>query len=116
MDKINLLEFKINDNLFGIRTNHIKNIFDIENVKESPLMPDYVVGVTIHGKKAYLLICLENAVDEILRIQEIEDTGNANDIINFYKVKDMVLEEITPEFLKRKIKIPSFKQSSRKKR
>lgn len=141
MDKINLLEFKINDNLFGIRTNHIKNIFDIENVKESPLMPDYVVGVTIHGKKAYLLICLEKllglskekckdpigktaitvlvgdnlysfAVDEILRIQEIEDTGNANDIINFYKVKDMVLEEITPEFLKRKIKIPSFKQSS----
>ncbi len=137
MPKINLLEFKIKDNLFGIRTEYIKTIFDIEKIKPLVLMPDYVAGITSVGKQAYLLICLENLlglsegkcedpvgktaivvnvygklyaliVDEILKIEEIEKKG-ADDIVNFYNKQGVVLEEITPEFLKLKIKVPALK-------
>ncbi|WP_457643721.1 chemotaxis protein CheW [Persephonella sp.] len=137
--KINILEFTVKDHLFGLRTEYIKNIFDIENVQPAPLMPDYVAGVTTHGRHVYPLICMERileldgqcknltgktaitvdvdgrnyalVVDEIHKIQEIEKTGKEDDVINFYNLKGEVLEEITPQFLKRKIRIPAFRQS-----
>jgi len=142
MEKINLLEFKIKDNLFGIRTEYIKTIFDIEKVKPVLLMPDYVVGITSVGKNAYLLICIEHLlglskescknvigktaivvnvygklyafiVDEILKIQEIEKNGS-EDIVNFYNDQGKVLEEITPDFLNLQIKVPSLRYEKEK--
>ncbi|WP_457642692.1 chemotaxis protein CheW [Persephonella sp.] len=137
-NKINILEFNVGELLFGLRTEYIKNIFDIENIKKAPLMPDYVAGITTHGKHIYPLICTEKllelsdsceqltgktaiaveidgntyalAVDEIRKIQEIEKTGSEDDVINFYNLKGEVLEEITPKFLKAKIKLPPFRQ------
>ena len=142
MEKINLLEFKIKDNLFGIRTDYIKTIFDIEKVKPVLLMPDYVVGITSVGKNAYLLICIEHLlgiskescknvigktaivvnvygklyafiVDEILKIQEIEK-NDSDDIVNFYNDQGKVLEEITPDFLNLQIKVPSLRYEKEK--
>ncbi|WP_457622057.1 chemotaxis protein CheW [Persephonella sp.] len=135
--KIHVLEFKVKDHLFGIRTEFIKNIFDIEFLKNAPLLPDYVYGVTVHGKLVLPLICTEKileiadecsspigktaitvdikgklfslVVDDILKIQEIEKNNNDNEIINFYNLKGKVIEEITPEFLNMKIDIPSFR-------
>ncbi len=137
--KINILEFSIDNNLFGIRTEYVKNIFDIENIKRVPLAPDYMAGVTTHGKHIYPLICIEKLleissncnnpvgktaitinidgkhysiiVDEIHKIQEIEKTNQEDDVINFYNLQGKVLEEITPQFLKRKIKVPPLNQN-----
>ncbi len=143
--KINLLEFKIKDHLFGIQTKYIKNIFDVDNIKKAPLMPEYVIGFTSHGKDIYILICIQSLlglskdkcsqflgktaitidikgklysilVDEIVKIQEIEKTGSDDDIINFYKEQDTVLEEITPEFLSKVIKIPALTHNLAKSR
>ncbi|SNZ10129.1 purine-binding chemotaxis protein CheW [Persephonella hydrogeniphila] len=135
---INILEFTVKDLLFGLRTEYIKYIFDIEHVKPAPLMPDYVAGFTVHGKYIYPLICMEKVlelseecsdpvgktaiavdidgniysliVDEILKIQEIEETSSENDVVNFYNLQGRVLEEITPQFLRKKIKFPPVKQ------
>ncbi|WP_457623899.1 chemotaxis protein CheW [Persephonella sp.] len=137
--KINLLEFKVDGQLFGIRTEYIKNIFEVESIKQAPLFPEYVCGLTVHGKYIFPLISLrkilelshksENPlgktavtvnvsgkyfsllVDEILKIQEIEKKDKDSDIINFYNLKGEVLEEITPEFLSLKVKIPPLKQT-----
>jgi purine-binding chemotaxis protein CheW len=138
MKKINILEFSIGNNLFGLKTEHIKTIFEIENVKDLPLAPDYIYGVTNHNKQIYPLVCFEKllelednckdvigrtaivvnidnkhyalVVDEIHKIQEIEKTENSDDVINFYNLQGTVLEEITPSFLKRRINMPPLKQ------
>ncbi|WP_457640707.1 chemotaxis protein CheW [Persephonella sp.] len=134
---ISLLEFKIKGNLFGIRTEIIKNIFDIETIKKAYFMPDYVVGVTHYNQYLFPVICTEKLlklsdrsceepvgktavvvdlngkyyaliVDEILKIQEIERTGPEDDIVNFYKTKNDLPEELTKTFLMTKIQVPSF--------
>ena len=138
--KINILEFSIGNHLFGIRTEFVKYIFEIEHVKPIPLMPEYVAGITVHGKNVYPVVCTEKlleiskscenltgktaiavdvygkyvaiAVDEINKIQEIEETEEGNDVINFYNLKGQIIEEITPVFLDRKIKVPPLKQKS----
>ncbi len=138
--KINLLEFKVKGHLFGIRTEFIKNIFDIENIKTLPLLHEHVVGFTFHNRHVYPLICLESLlqlskecnkpigktvitifskekyfsliVDEILKIQEIEKTGEGDDIVNFYNLQGRILEEITPEFISKNVKLPPLKQKN----
>jgi purine-binding chemotaxis protein CheW len=135
---INILEFTVKDLLLGLRTEYIRYIFDIEQVEPAPLMPDYVAGFTVHGKYIYPLICMEKilelsdncdnptgktaiavdiegkvyslVVDEILKIQEIEERSSENDVVNFYNLQGRVLEEITPQFLKKKINIPPVRQ------
>ncbi len=136
--KINLLEFTVGDSLFGIRTEYVKYIFDIENIKPSPLMPEYVAGFTTQGKYVYPLICMDMllglskdcsnvigktaivvdvygkrfalVVDDIRKIQEIEETEEGNDIVNFYNLRGQIIEEITPVYLSRRIKLPPLKQ------
>jgi len=60
--------------------------------------------VDVYGKHIAI------AVDEINKIQEIEETEEGNDVINFYNLKGQIIEEITPVFLDRKIKVPPLKQ------
>ena len=141
---IQLLEFKVKDNLFSIKTEYVKQIFEIEKVKPVSYLENYVCGFTVYSEKSYLLIdfasiaglgnsCKENLigktavvvdvfgktyaliVDEIVKIREIEKKSYEGDIISFYKDKDIVIEEITPEFLSLRIKVPPLKQLLTKK-
>lgn len=137
--KINILEFKVKDHLFGIRTEFIRSIFEIESFRKSALLPENVIGFTSHNKHIYPLICMEKllnlsedcedpygktaivtvagdkyfalVVDEIQKIQEIEKNQEGNEIINFYNLQGKLLEEITPEFLSLNIKLPPLNQT-----
>ncbi len=136
--KINILEFKVKDHLFGIRTEFVKSIFEIESFRKSPLLPKNVIGFTSYNKHIYPLICMEKllslseectdphgktaivinagekyfalVVDEILKIQEIEKNQEGNEVINFYNLQGKLLEEITPEFISLNVKIPHLNQ------
>ncbi|EDP73732.1 chemotaxis protein CheW, partial [Hydrogenivirga sp. 128-5-R1-1] len=84
----------------------VENLFGLSKEKCKNIIGKTAITVSVYDNQ-YSLV-----VDEIIKIQEIENTGSSSDVVNFYKVQDKVLEEITPEFLKLKIKVPSFKQLS----
>ncbi len=141
--KVSLLEFKVNDHSFGIKTEHVKNVFDIELVKPVPSMPDYIAGLTKNANTVSLLVCFGKlvgltdrcedplgkfailvdingkyyalVVDEIVKIQEVETEEDNNEPVKFYNLKGEVIEEITPAFLKQKIKVPPLENENKKK-
>ena len=136
---VQLLEFKVKDHLFAIKTDNVKLVFEVENIKKTVPIEDYLCGITTYANKSYLLIDFAKliglgkicdgsisgktaivvdvfgktyalVVDKIVRINEVRKKDYEGDIVSFYKDQNIVIEEITPEFLNLKIKVPPLKQ------
>jgi len=127
-----VLEFKINDHLFAIEMKFIKTLFEVENVKKIPALPDYILGLVEHNKQVYPLISLKKAwykkdddwkgknafvlvlhngefailIDEIIKITDAKKTKH--EFLEVYKDNDSIIGSLDLNFLKN-LKLPTFK-------
>lgn len=137
MKKDYILELRIGEIIFGIKIDVIRLIFDIETLEPAYFMPEYVIGITKYYQNVYPVICLQKVLgleenncknpigktgvvlkikdkifavlaDEIIKIHEVTKEGE--ELVSFHKDKEIIVEEISPQFLDSKIEIPPFEE------
>ena len=137
-----VVTFRIGQNHFGVPIRIVKWIVDVENVFSVTMMPEYVLGEIEQNRDLYFLVCLERLlglgvcgrdpvgksaiivgiadrefailVDEIEKIEEMEQVRNKEDKIEFVKDNDTVVEILKDSFFTQLHHIPTIKPSFQK--
>ena len=132
-----VVTFRIGSSHFGVPIRIVKWIVDIEKVFPVSMMPEYIVGEIEQNGNLYFLVCLSKilgfgacahemigksaiilgigekefaiVVDEIEKIEEMEQVRNKEDKIEFVKDNDTVIEILKDSFFTKLYEIPTIR-------
>ena len=137
-----VVTFRIGQSHFGVPIRIVKWIVDVEKVFPVTMMPEFILGEIEQNGDLYFLVCLERLlglgsctsdpvgksaiivgvgdrefailVDEIEKIEEMEQVRNKEDKIEFVKDSDTVIEILKDSFFTQLHHIPTIKPNFHK--
>lgn len=137
-----VVTFRIGQSHFGVPIRIVKWIVDVEKIFPVTMMPEYILGEIEQNGDLYFLVCLERLlaigtcksdpvgksaiilgvgdrefailVDEIEKIEEMEQVRNREDKIEFVKDNDTVVEILKDSFFTQLHHIPAIKPNFHK--
>ena len=59
--KVAALEFRVSDKYFAVEMDKVKHLFEVENIKKLPSLPEFVEGIVKYNNYVYPLISLKKA-------------------------------------------------------
>ncbi|SMC08967.1 chemotaxis protein CheW [Nitratiruptor tergarcus] len=138
--KTTVIKFRIDNQVYVIPTDYIKQIFYAQKIVSMLHMNDYVIGSVQQGISHYLLLCLKkilnineckeiinkpvlllefqnNAyaflIDEILALEEFDQ--NSSRAGSLYEKDDVVFQELPLQHILQSLTFPPLQQSEEKK-